>query len=567
MEKKDILRAVVAIVLSLAVWVGWMYFFKDHMPQEQKPQQPAATDAAHKAPGDASRQAAPHATGPATPAARPHAVLAAAPAGVEAKDIELKTGVYSVVFTTRGAAIKSFTYAAKKVELVVPKSKYNATGLFDFALHISEDEFLNGSALDSMIWSHAVKENTVVFSATATMQGLPVRIEKVYTLIPGKHHFTVETRIANLGRTPLPLPNKYLIMSPSDFMGPALDFENTYNQVNSMFQINGGFEKPNKGGGFFSKNEGPTAVQKGAVTWVGVSSRYFLIVMLANGFSGTGAIYDNRADRGFRAGMYVPVDSIQPGTTLARSFKVYVGEKNKDLLAEVDKSMVDATDISRWIEPIRDFLLWCLMKINILFGNFGWSLVVFSIVTKLIFLPLTMKSTESMKKMQDLNPKIQEIREKFKDKPDVVNKKIMEMYKKEKVNPLSGCLPLLLQMPFFFALYSALINSVDLWQAPFVLWITDLSLPDTVYAISGFNINILPIFMTATTYLQQRMTTTEGTSQQQKMMMFMPLIFIVIFWNMPSGLVLYWTMQNVLQIGHQLYINKRGDKKKESPSA
>jgi YidC/Oxa1 family membrane protein insertase len=178
-----------------------------------------------------------------------------------------------------------------------------------------------------------------------------------------------------------------------------------------------------------------------------------------------------------------------------------------------------------------------------------------------MFLPLTKRSTESMKKMQELNPVIQELREKYKDKPDVLNKKIMEVYKKNKVNPMGGCLPLLLQMPFFFALYSALINSVDLWQAPFILWIKDLSLPDTVFTISGFNINILPIVMTATTYLQQKMSTGEA-SQQQKMLLFMPLIFIVIFWNMPSGLVLYWIMQNVLQIAHQMIINRKSKTEK-----
>jgi YidC/Oxa1 family membrane protein insertase len=115
-------------------------------------------------------------------------------------------------------------------------------------------------------------------------------------------------------------------------------------------------------------------------------------------------------------------------------------------------------------------------------------------------------------------------------------------------------------MPFFFALYSALINSIDLWQAPFIFWITDLSMPDTVATISGFNINILPVLMTATTYFQQKMTPGSDSSQQQMMMKIMPFLFLFIFWNMPSGLVLYWIMQNVLQILHQLYINSRPKK-------
>ena len=155
------------------------------------------------------------------------------------------------------------------------------------------------------------------------------------------------------------------------------------------------------------------------------------------------------------------------------------------------------------------------MKINILFGNFGWSLVIFSLLTKLVFLPLTQKSTQSMKKLHELTPQINELREKYKEKPEILNKKIMEIYKKNKVNPASGCLPILVQMPFFFALYSALINSIDLWQAPFVLWMKDLSLPDTIFHIAGFNVNVLPVLMTLTTYLQQKMSTVETTGQQK----------------------------------------------------
>jgi YidC/Oxa1 family membrane protein insertase len=127
---------------------------------------------------------------------------------------------------------------------------------------------------------------------------------------------------------------------------------------------------------------------------------------------------------------------------------------------------------------------------------------------------------------------------------------------------MGGCFPLLLQMPFFFALYSALINSIDLWNAPFILWMKDLSMPDTVATISGFHLNILPIIMTGTTYLQQKLTTVDTAGQQKVLMMLMPLMFIFIFWNMPSGLVLYWALQNVFQILHQLFINYRGKAKK-----
>ena len=166
-----------------------------------------------------------------------------------------------------------------------------------------------------------------------------------------------------------------------------------------------------------------------------------------------------------------------------------------------------------------------------------------------------------MKKMQLITPKINELRAKYKDKPDVLQKETLKLYQENKVNPLGGCLPILVQMPFFFALYSALVNSIDLWNAPFIFWMKDLSMPDTVATVAGFNINILPIIMTLTTYLQQKMSTVDTGSQQQKIMMsLMPLMFIFIFWSMPSGLVLYWTLQNIFQIVNQLVVNWRGKK-------
>jgi YidC/Oxa1 family membrane protein insertase len=174
-------------------------------------------------------------------------------------------------------------------------------------------------------------------------------------------------------------------------------------------------------------------------------------------------------------------------------------------------------------------------------------------------MPLTKKSTDSMKKMQELAPEVKKLQVKYKDKPDVLQKETMKLYKDNKVNPMGGCLPLLLQMPFFFALYSALINSIDLWNAPFMLWIKDLSMPDTVATISGFDINILPLLMTVSTIIQQKQTMVDTGNQQQKIMMYMmPVILLFIFWTMPSGLVLYWFLQNLYQIVHQYVVNKIG---------
>ncbi len=545
-------RMILAIVLSLAVWYAWLYFFK-------KPEPPV------KNVPDVRKEE------PVEKAQREKKVDRAAPervsrmkvrSSIAAKEdlIDLATDKYTVSFSNRGGVIKSFKYNERDVDLVVSNGNqvFNAKGHFDFSIYMSEDEFLRGNDLNEVVWSYRKKaDNIIKFYTSLYMDGRPLRIEKTYIFNKENYYFRIEYKLVNIGKRAVRTPNGYVIVSPSDFLGPDMDFDNQYNQLSYIYNLNGEFERAEKGGGFFSDN-GSLQREAGDIGWTGIMSRYFLLIMISENFGGTGVVCDSRKNTGFRIGVNIPVDRIAPGEDLVKSFKVYVGEKNKEKLAAVDKSIIEAVDVSKWIEPIRDFLIWCLLKINLLVGNLGWALVIFSLLSKLVLLPLTQKSTESMKKMQELAPKINEIKEKYKDKPEVMNKEVMKLYKTNKVNPMGGCLPLLLQMPFFFALWSALLNSIDLWNAPFILWINDLSMPDTVFKIQGFNINILPIVMTASSFVQQKLTTPSagGSGQQQKLMMFMPLIFIVIFWNMPSGLVLYWTLQNVLQIVHQIVINK-----------
>ena len=170
-------------------------------------------------------------------------------------------------------------------------------------------------------------------------------------------------------------------------------------------------------------------------------------------------------------------------------------------------------------------------------------------VIKILFYPLTYKSYKSMKEMQKLQPKMAELKEKYKNDRDAMNKAVMELYQTHKVNPLGGCLPMLVQMPIFIALYRALMSSIELRHAPFMLWIHDLSARDPYY--------VTPIVMGATMFVQQRMTPSAGMDPAQaKMMMMLPVIFTVMFINMPAGLVLYWLVNNILTIAQQAYINK-----------
>lgn len=544
MDKKTIL----AILLSAIVWIAWFLWFQPKEKQEspQKPRQETVVEKAGEKPAVKTPPAAP-------------AMISPARAAIKESTVETVTDHYRFEFTTKGAAINKASYIDKKIELVVAGNPYAARNLIDFSMHFSDDEFINGNMLDNVVWDYVREKDGIRFFTNISMNGQPLLVEKAFTFKKDTHSFRLSYRIKNPGKQSASLQAGTVIFSPGDMLGPSVNFNNRYNEIAGIYSLDDDFETARKGGGFFSKPES-LKKEEGKISWSGLSSRYFLLIMIPQGFTGTGVITDNREQTGFRTGMYAKINEIKAGETVEKSFNVYLGERDKEKLGAVDPSIVDAADVSKWIEPIRVFVLWCLLGINKFIGNLGWSLVIFSIITKIAFMPLTIKSTESMKRMQMLTPKLNELKVKYKDKPEMLQKEMMKLYKENKVNPMGGCLPILLQMPFFFALYSALVNSLDLWQAPFIFWIKDLSMPDTVLSVSGFDLNILPLVMTGTTFLQQKLTTVDTGQQQKIMMMLMPFIFIFIFWNMPSGLVLYWSLQNIFQIAHQLIINKFGKK-------
>jgi len=548
-------------VLIAALWLGYIFVTKQMEP-EKKPAKAVRQVEAEKKKDVPSK-----------PVKDLKVKLDPVQAGEE-KVVTAGTRIYDVTFTTKGAAIKNLFYKEKKINLTIntsslpdPQKKAvpDAITPLDFAIHFNEAEFLKGSDLGNVNWILSVESpGKYRFSTKLTINGIPVQIEKTYVLSEKDYFIKLEYKIRNLGKDSLTFKDEGIIFSPGTILGPELDFTNVYNKITSIYSSGGSYQQSEKGG-FFSKG-GDAKKESGKIDWVGLMSRYALVIMLPEGFSGTEMIHDNRENSLNRTGIIIKTPALKAGETITKSFKAYLGEKDKTKLLGVDKSLGDASDVSKWIEPIRWFVLWTLLGINKVVNNIGWALVIFSLLTKIVFMPLTIKSNQSMKRMQQLTPKLNELKAKYKDKPDIMQKEMMSLYKEHKVNPLGGCFPLLLQMPFFFALYSALINSIDLWHAPFIFWIKDLSMPDTVMNIPLFgtiyNLNILPLLMTATTFLQQKLSSVDTGSQQQKMMLYtMPLIFIFIFWNMPSGLVLYWTLQNVFQILHQLIINKRSEVK------
>jgi YidC/Oxa1 family membrane protein insertase len=237
---------------------------------------------------------------------------------------------------------------------------------------------------------------------------------------------------------------------------------------------------------------------------------------------------------------------------------LYVGPQEADRLKAYGIGLEKTMDLG-WalFRPLTEATLWIMDQMRRFIPNYGVIIILFSVLTKLAFYPLTRTSTRSMKKMQMLQPKIKALQEKYKDNQEKQSKAMMELYKKENVNPMSGCLPLLLQMPVFVALYQALAHTIALRNTPFVWWIDDLSKPDALFSFGGFalplvgwtDFNLLPLLMTATMVIQTRMTPT-GQAQGQMAMMntLMPVMMFFFFYQMPSGLVLYWLVNNLMTI-------------------
>jgi len=320
-------------------------------------------------------------------------------------------------------------------------------------------------------------------------------------------------------------------------------------------------------------------------TWTGIVGKYFTAIAVPDG-TNYRVVFDSRAlvpgfDRSSIAFERPPLQSAAATDT----FRFYLGPMKKEILSVYNDASKNQFGISglKADEVVTESILigWLanLLKIVLdfffwLIPNYGIAIILLTLVTKLIFLPLTFKSSESMSKMAALNPKMQEIRARLKDKPQLMNQEIAALYKKEKVNPLSGCLPLLLQLPVFFALYNLLNSHFELRGAMFIPgWIPDLSIPEavvtfpfTIPLVGWTALRALPIFMVASQIISSKFTQPstapqQGGAQAKLMMYALPIVFLFILYDMPSGLVLYWTVQNFLSTAQQLYINHLRKKK------
>ena len=279
--------------------------------------------------------------------------------------------------------------------------------------------------------------------------------------------------------------------------------------------------------------------------WIGYSSKYFLFAMLSNGVFSSSAITPKGNNPLASAQGNIAVNA---GSTSSSQFDLFIGPKYYQELKKVGHNLQKSMDFG-WFYFLSIPMLYTL---NYLYGvvhNYGIAIVILTIIIKILTLPLTMKSMQSMKALSALQPEVMKIRDKYKNDPQRLNQETMKLYKDHNVNPLSGCLPLLLQIPIFFALYKALLLSLELKGAPFFGWIVDLSLKDPYF--------VTPVLMGVTMFIQQKMTPTTADPIQQKIFLAMPVILTIVFINFPAGLVIYWLTNNILSIIQQYFVNKQ----------
>ena len=360
---------------------------------------------------------------------------------------------------------------------------------------------------------------------------------------------------------------------PSGIASSEPDSTREYNEFKAVARV--GDDKHQKKFNDLKKGDGSKgrASFQGTVAWAGVMSQYFTSFVDLPGSPLGSVRFDGEYSmhlQGFA--VEVPLQTAEgPGL----DYTVYMGALDYNRLKSIDPQLVELIDLGpSFFRPVTKLTLWLLIFLHGIIPNYGWVIILLSVVTKFLFYPLTKSSTRSMREMQLVQPELAKLKEKYKDDQQRQSAEMMKLYKEHGINPMAGCLPLLVQMPVFWALFTVLRKTIELRQEPFMLWINDLSLPDVLFQLPvtlpvlGNHFSLLPILMAVGMWAQTKIGTPAGVgggegamAQQQRMMTtFMPLFMLFIFYNTPSGLVLYWLVNTILTIGQTWQIHRNAPK-------
>jgi YidC/Oxa1 family membrane protein insertase len=536
-------RVVIFLVLSLAVILGYDLLLKQLglLPPTEPVPEPAREES--RAPsGQVDVPSAERALTPAgSPSSAPSDVTSpptsAASAPALERTVAIETDLVRVVINARGGVIsswelKSFHTAPpddKPVQLVYQGAKFkgplsiatsdaSADQALREGLYAVETDF---TALDD---AHPVGHATMRFQDPAS--GL--KVEKRLTFHQGSYLVDVALTVEGLKQS-------YEVVLGTNF-GIVEWGDGFIGLIGSASLVDGKVEK-----------ETPELEleRKGAVQWVALQDKYFLSVLMPQGANA--ALAKKEGEKLVSAGVRIPSSGAGASTAL----QLYAGPKEYDTLRSLHVGLEETIDFGWFIfgswsvvKAVAKPIFYVLRFINDYTHNYGVTIILLTMGIKMLFVPLQYKSYKSMKQMQVIQPKVQALQEKHKDDRDKLNKELIKLYRDHKVNPVGGCLPMVLQMPVFVALFNILYMTIDLRQAPFVGWITDLSVQDPFY--------VLPIIMGATMVIQQKITPTTMDPTQAKIMLVLPVFMTFLFINFPAGLVLYWLTNNVLTIGQQM---------------
>ncbi len=462
--------------------------------------------------------------------------------------------------------LKSLTEEKKPVELFqyTPTHKYFArSGL----ITLNNGDLPNHTSTFKLLQSGKDGSGRPFIVLASERSG--VKLEKTFILNPGSYVVEVGHRVTQASANPNPLVLYTEIVrdgsqeqkigpfdgafSASTFTGPA-----AYTDKEKFNKLE--FTAIDK-----NKITIPTQVAAGDPAWIAMVQHYFASAWIpADKFARD--IYAGKIDNGlYRIGMQTPLGVVAPGSVVVEKAQLFVGPQEEKVLETIAPGFELLKDYG-YLTILAKPIFWLLEKIHGYVGNWGWSIILLTILIKLAFFPLSAASYKSMARMKEVQPRLMVMKEQFKGEPQKLNQAMMEMYRKEKINPLGGCLPVVIQIPVFIALYWVLLSSVELRGAPWVLWVHDLSLPDTsISDVLGltpyFPIGILPIVMAISMFVQTKLNPTPPDPIQAKVMMYMPIVFSIMFFFFPSGLVLYWVVNNLLSIAQQWQINQMFSKK------
>ena len=555
-------RVVIFLIVSLAVIIGYDYLLKGMgLLPPSEPVQVATTGSSTTANGkpSASGSDATNSAGAAGTTSPPATVTPAAhdlPTGAvkdEEQTVEVDTELFRAKFSNRGAVLKSWElkrYTTATEQGAVPVQLVYGGGRFKGPLSLVTGDQALTSDLGAAVYhvtqdvSHLDSAHPVghlTFRYHDTQRNL--QVEKELTFHHGSYVVDIAVRTQGI-TTPLDVTlgtNFGIVEWGEGFIG----------LMGSASSVDDKVLKETPDG---------EAERKGEVKWSAIQDKYFLSVLMPQ--KAASALAKKEGDKLVSAGVRFPA----PANGSALTMQLYAGPKEYDILKALNVGLEDTIDFGWFV-----FGSWALVKavakpifyvLRFLYEfthNYGVTIILLTMLIKLMFVPLQYKSYKSMKQMQVIQPKVQAIQTKFKDDRDRLNKELIKLYKDHRVNPVGGCLPMVLQMPVFVALFNILYMTIDLRQAPFMLWIKDLSVQDPFY--------VLPIIMGATMVIQQKITPTTMDPTQAKIMLFLPVFMTFLFVNFPAGLVLYWLTNNTLTITQQVVTERLFGKKWQVPAA